>query len=246
LIHNEIMNIALIGYGKMGKAIEKIAEERGHSIVLICNSELSVQYADFSNVDLAIEFSQPKLAVKHINFCLENKIPLVVGTTGWNKHLTAVREKVGKEQGSLLYASNFSIGVNVFFELNKKLAQLISGKKDYVASIEEVHHLQKLDAPSGTAITLADEILQENDYYISWVLGKGEIPHTNPNQLALISYRSPDVPGTHTVKYTSNIDNISISHQAHNRMGFAVGAVIAAEWLLGKRGIYQMKDVLNF
>lgn len=240
------MNIALIGYGKMGKAIEKIAEERGHKIVLICNSELGVKYADFSNVDIAIEFSQPDLVLNHIDFCLENDIPVVVGTTGWNDHLENVEEKVKKEKGSLLHASNFSIGVNVFFELNKKLAQLMSGKNSYTASIEEIHHVQKLDSPSGTAITLADGILGNNEDYISWVLGKGEVPYTNPNQLSLTSYRLPDVPGTHSVKYVSEIDTITISHEAHNRRGFALGAVVAAEWLQGKQGIYQMNDVLNF
>ncbi len=240
------MNIALIGYGKMGKAIEKIAEERGHKIVLICNSELGVKYADFSNVDIAIEFTQPDLALSHINFCLENKIPIIVGTTGWNEHLQEVENKVKQEEGSLLHASNFSIGVNVFFELNKKLAQLMSGKNTYTASIEEIHHIQKLDAPSGTAITLADGILENNEDYISWVLGREEIPYTNPNQLSLTSYRLPDVPGTHTIKYISEIDTISITHEAHSRKGFAMGAVIASEWLLGKKGIYKMNDVLNF
>jgi 4-hydroxy-tetrahydrodipicolinate reductase len=240
------MNIALIGYGKMGKAIEKIAEERGHSVVLICNSELSVQHADFSNVEMAIEFSQPKLVVNHILFCLERNIPIIVGTTGWNDNLTFIQEKIKKLDGSLLHASNFSIGVNIFFELNKKLARLISGKKDYKASIEEIHHLQKLDAPSGTAITLADGIIENNVDYKSWVLGRDEVPSTNNNQLSLTSYRLPDVPGTHTINYTSEIDTISISHEAHSRKGFALGAVIAAEFLEGKKGEFQMNDVLNF
>ena len=240
------MNIALIGYGKMGKAIEKVAEERGHAVVLICNSELGVRYADFSNVDIAIEFTQPDLVINHIDFCLEQSIPVIVGTTGWNEQLSEVEEKVKSHKGSLLHASNFSVGVNLFFELNKKLAQLMSGINTYTASIEEIHHLQKLDAPSGTAITLADGILENNEDYISWVLGKDEVPYTNPNQLSLTSYRLPDVPGTHTIKYTSEIDTISISHEAHSRVGFALGAVIAAEWLLGKNGTYTMNDVLNF
>ena len=240
------MNIALIGYGKMGKAIEKIAEERGHKIVLICNSEVSVTHADFTNVDLAIEFTQPKLAVDHIEFCIEKKIPIIVGTTGWNDKLVEVEKKVKELNGSLLHASNFSIGVNVFFELNKKLAELMSGKNGYAASIEEIHHIQKIDSPSGTAITLADGILEKNDDYISWVLGKDEVPYTNPNQLSLTSYRKPDVPGTHSVKYSSGIDTIEITHEAHNRKGFALGAVIAAEWLLGKKGTFKMNDVLNF
>jgi 4-hydroxy-tetrahydrodipicolinate reductase len=240
------MNIALIGYGKMGKAIEKIAEERGHKIVLICNSEVGVQYADFSNVDIAIEFTQPNLAIKHIDFCLENKIPLVVGTTGWNDQIEYVENKVKELEGSLLHASNFSIGVNIFFELNKKLAKLMSGNTDYTASIEEIHHLQKLDSPSGTAITIADGILENNSDYLSWVLGKDEVPYTNRNQLSLTSYRQPEVPGTHTVKYVSPIDTIEITHAAHSRKGFALGAVIAAEWLQNKKGIFKMNDVLNF
>ncbi len=240
------MNIALIGYGKMGKAIEKIAEERGHKIVLICNSEVGVQYADFSNVDIAIEFTKPDLAIKHIDFCLENKIPVVVGTTGWNDKIDYVEKIVKELEGSLLHASNFSIGVNIFFELNKKLAQLMSGNTDYTASIEEVHHLQKLDSPSGTAITIADGILENNSDYLSWVLGKDEIPFTNRNQLSLTSYRQPEVPGTHTIKYVSPIDTIEITHEAHSRKGFALGAVIAAEWLQNKKGIFKMNDVLNF
>ena len=240
------MNIALIGYGKMGKAIEKIAEERGHKIVLICNSEVGVQYADFANVDIAIEFTKPDLAIKHIDFCLENKIPVVVGTTGWNDKIDYVEKIVKELEGSILHASNFSIGVNIFFELNKKLAQLMSGNTDYTASIEEVHHLQKLDSPSGTAITIADGILENNSDYLSWVLGKDEIPFTNRNQLSLTSYRQPEVPGTHTIKYVSPIDSIEIIHEAHSRKGFALGAVIAAEWLQNKKGIFKMNDVLNF
>jgi len=240
------MNIALIGYGKMGKAIEKIAEERGHKIAVICNSEISVQHADFSTVDMAIEFTEPNLAVSHINFCLDKKIPIVVGTTGWNEKLDSVTEKVNSLNGSVLHASNFSIGVNIFFELNKKLAQLMSRKTEYKASIEEIHHIQKLDAPSGTAITLADGILEKNTDYMSWILGKDEVPYTNQNQLSLISYRKPDVPGTHTIKYVSEVDTIEITHEAHSRKGFALGAVIAAEWLADKKGIFKMNDVLNF
>ncbi len=240
------MNIALIGYGKMGKAIEKIAEERGHTVVLICNSELSVQHADFSNVEMAIEFSQPSFVLNHINFCLDRKIPVIVGTTGWNDYLSEIQEKIKQKDGSLLHASNFSVGVNLFFELNKKLAQLINGNTNYTASIEEVHHIQKLDAPSGTAITIAEGIIENNQNYNEWVLGKDEIPQTNPKQLGLTAYRLPDVPGTHIVKYVSDIDTISIAHEAHNRKGFALGAVIAAEFLLGKKGEFQMNDVLNF
>ena len=177
---------------------------------------------------------------------MESKIPIVVGTTGWNDQLNYVKGRVNDLNGSLLHASNFSIGVNVFFELNKKLAQLMSGKNEYKASIEEIHHLQKIDSPSGTSISIADNILENNSDYLSWVLGNNEVPHTNKNQLSLTSYRKPDVPGTHNVKYASDIDTIEIIHEAHNRKGFALGAVIAAEWLYGKEGVFQMNDVLNF
>ena len=240
------MNIALIGYGKMGKAIEKIAEERGHKIVLICNSELSVKYADFENVDLAIEFTEPSLAVGHIEFCIEKNIPIVVGTTGWYDKLEEIVEKVNNQNGSLLHATNFSIGVNIFFEINKKLAQLMSTTNEYKVAVEETHHLQKVDSPSGTGISIADDILANNTNYLSWVLGKDEIPYSNRNQFPLTSYRKPDVPGTHKISYNSEIDKIEISHEAHNRKGFALGAVIAAEYLINQKGVFQMKDVLKF
>ena len=240
------MNIALIGYGKMGKAIEKIAEERGHRIVLICNSELSVKYADFENVDLAIEFTEPSLAVGHIEYCIDKNIPIVVGTTGWYDELDEIIEKVNDNKGSLLHATNFSIGVNIFFEINKKLAQLMSTTNEYKVSVEETHHLQKIDSPSGTGITIADDILSNNTNYLSWVLGKNEVPYSNRNQFPLTSYRKPDVPGTHKISYNSEIDKIEISHEAHSRKGFALGAVISAEYLINQKGVFQMKDVLKF
>jgi len=240
------MNIALIGYGKMGKAIEKIAEERGHRIVLICNSELSVKYADFENVDLAIEFTEPSLAVGHIEYCIDKNIPIVVGTTGWYDELDEIIEKVNDNKGSLLHATNFSIGVNIFFEINKKLAQLMSTTNEYKVSVEETHHLQKIDSPSGTGITIADDILSNNTNYLSWVLGKNEVPYSNRNQFPLTSYRKPNVPGTHKISYNSDIDKIEISHEAHSRKGFALGAVIAAEYLINQKGVFQMKDVLKF
>lgn len=240
------MNIALIGYGKMGKAIEKVAEERGHKVVLICNSELSVHYADFTDVDLAIEFTEPGLAVGHIEFCIEQNIPVVVGTTGWYDQLEEVSDKVNSNNGSLLHATNFSIGVNIFFEINKKLAELMSTTNEYKVSVEETHHLQKLDSPSGTSISIADDILSNNTNYMSWVLGKNEVPFSNRNQFPLTSYRKPDVPGQHKVSYNSEIDRIEISHEAHNRKGFALGAVIAAEYLINQKGVFQMKDVLKF
>ncbi len=239
------MNIALIGYGKMGKAVEEIALKRGHSIVSIVNSETIVNDADFSIADVAIEFTKPGLALEHIDFCIHNNIPVVVGTTGWNQKLEEVTEHVLRKNGSLLHSSNFSIGVNIFFEINKQLARLMSGHSNYQVSIEETHHTEKLDAPSGTAITIANGILENNHDYMSWVLGEGEMPHTTEGQLGVVSYRKPNVPGTHVVKYTSEIDTIQISHEAHNRKGFALGAVIAAEWLIDKKGIFTMNDILK-
>lgn len=238
------MKIALIGYGKMGKAIEEIAISRGHEVILKCTSKNTIEEADFSLVDVAIEFTKPELAVKHIHFCLDKNIPLVVGTTGWNKELDSIKEKTKSINGSLLHASNFSVGVNIFFELNKKLAELMSGNSDYSASIEEIHHVQKLDAPSGTAITLAEGLIENNSNYSSWKLADSN--SENQNQLPIIAQRLPEVPGTHTIQYSSDIDSISITHEAHNRKGFALGAVIAAEWLKNKRGVFTMKDVLNF
>lgn len=239
------MNIALIGYGKMGKVIEEITFERGHTIVAKITSENPLSKTDLAGVDVAIEFTKPDLAVEHIHYCLSQQIPIVVGTTAWLDKLPEVENAVKEQNGTLLHASNFSIGVNIFFEINKRLAQLISGQSGYVACMEEIHHLQKLDAPSGTAITLANGILENNQDYESWVLGEEKVPHTNDGQLGVTSYRKPDVPGTHIIHYTSAVDTITISHEAHNRKGFALGAVIAAEWLYGKKGIYTMNDVLN-
>lgn len=241
------MNIALIGYGKMGKAIEKIAKERGHKINVVCNSELNVNLADFSNVDVAIEFTEPKLAVNHIKFCTEKNIPIVVGTTGWNSDLPAVSELINRHHGKLLYASNFSIGVNVFFEINKKLAQLMQPTSGYKLTVEETHHIQKKDAPSGTGISIADDIIENNNNYSAWKVGKENIPNVETQEFPLVAYRKPDVPGTHKITYESEIDKIEIIHEAHNRKGFALGAVIAAEFLAQqKSGVYQMNDVLNF
>lgn len=239
------MRIALIGYGKMGKAIEEIALSRGHEISLRATSSNPLKNHDLSDSDVAIEFSRPELAVDHINTCISNSLPVVVGTTAWYEELPGVIERIKEENGSILYASNFSIGVNIFFEINKKLATLMSGHGEYKAYIEEIHHLQKLDAPSGTAITLADQILENNDSYMSWVLGEEKAPHTNDSQLGITSFRKPNVPGTHTITYASDIDSITITHEAHNRKGFALGAVIAAEFIFGKKGIFTMNDVLN-
>ncbi len=240
------MNIALIGYGKMGKEIEAIALSRGHHITSRVDSKLTIENANFSETDVAIEFSIPDLAMKHINYCLENKLPVVVGTTGWNDQLEYVSNKVNSKNGSLLHASNFSVGVNIFFELNKRLAQLMAAHGEYQVAMTEIHHTQKLDAPSGTAISLAKDIISESDYE-AWKCmenNDGKLSSISP-EFDIIAKRIPDVPGTHIIEYQSDIDIIEIKHEAKNRKGFALGAVIAAEWLHGKKGIYTMKDVLN-
>lgn len=239
------MKIGLIGYGKMGKAIEQVALERGHEVVFQVTSSTPVEEVNLSLCDVAIEFTKPQLAVRHIDACLSAHVPVVVGTTAWHEALPEVEKRVMETQGSLLHASNFSVGVNIFFEINKLLARLISGHTEYTGAMEEIHHLQKLDSPSGTAITLADGILNNNPDYISWVLGEGQQPHTTSGQLGITSYRKPDVPGTHSIRYASDIDTITITHEAHNRKGFALGSVLAAEFLYGKSGVYTMSDVLK-
>ena len=239
------MRIGLAGYGKMGRAIEEIATERGHEILFKSNSVFPLNQRDIESVDVVIEFTKPDLAVQHIEMVLANKKPIVVGTTGWNEQLTKVENFVNSNEGSLLYASNFSIGVNLFFEMNEKLAKLMSNRPQYKASIDEIHHTQKVDAPSGTALTLANQILENNDSYFSWVCEEGVQPHTTEGQLGVVAHRIPDVPGTHTVTYDSEIDSISITHQAHNRKGFALGAVLAAEWIVDKKGLHTIKDMLK-
>ncbi len=231
------MKIAILGYGKMGKTIEKIALERGHEIVLRIEENIEAQ--DLKVADVAIDFSIPKAAFTNITTCCKNNIPVISGTTGWlDKYKEAV--KICEEENSaFLYASNFSIGVNLFFELNKKLAKLMEPFKEYSVEIEEIHHLQKLDAPSGTAISLAEQIIF-NSSFKGWKLDKAE-----EDTLPIYAKREENVPGTHTVSYTSEADAIEIKHTAHSREGFALGAVIAAEWIKDKKGIFSMKDVLS-
>ncbi|MDB9806175.1 4-hydroxy-tetrahydrodipicolinate reductase [Crocinitomicaceae bacterium] len=240
------MNIALIGYGKMGKEIEAIALSRGHQISCRVDSKTTVNHVDFSDTDVAIEFTKPDLAFTHIYFFLDKKIPLVIGTTGWNDQLTNVTNKVKETNGSLLHASNFSVGVNIFFEINKRLTQLMAPHTEYNASMTEIHHTQKLDSPSGTAITLADDLIEESKYQ-KWncIEDNDGVSSNTPQQLDIIAKRIPDVPGTHIINYSSEIDEIEIKHKAKNRKGFALGAVLAAEWLQGKQGIFTMKNVLN-
>jgi 4-hydroxy-tetrahydrodipicolinate reductase len=239
------MKIALIGYGKMGQAIEKIALERGHEISIIVTSQNPIEHVDFSSTDVAIEFTKPELATKHIIHCMNSSVPVVVGTTAWHEELETIKAICEDKNGSLLYASNFSLGVNIFFEINKRLAELLSDHPEYKAEIEEIHHLQKLDAPSGTAIEIAKGIVSYNQNYNDWKTGLNARPEVNDDELPIIAKREPNVPGTHTVNYVSEIDTLSMTHQAHNRKGFALGAVIAAEWVVTKKGVFTMSNILN-
>lgn len=239
------MRIALIGYGKMGKIIEEIALQRQHEIVAIVNQSTPLESLKSKSIDVAIEFTRPNVAVGNILFCIENKIPVIVGTTAWYQDFPKVKQAVEEQNGSLLYASNFSVGVNIFFEINRRLAQLMHLYSEYKASIEEIHHIQKLDAPSGTAVTIAGDVLKNSSTLKKWKLGEESAPIVNSDELAITSFRKPEVPGTHIVKYDSDIDTIEIKHEAHSRKGFALGAVLAAEFVFGKKGIFTMSDVLK-
>jgi 4-hydroxy-tetrahydrodipicolinate reductase len=238
------MKIALIGYGKMGKAIEEIAVQRNHTIVLkidINNTDTFTK-ENLQQCDVAIEFTSPHSAVENISKCLDAGIPTISGSTGWLEQWPVIKNKCESLNGALLYASNFSVGVNIFFELNKKLAQLMSNQPDYEVSMGEIHHTQKKDAPSGTAITLAEQIMENIPAKKKWINDVAKYP----NELSIISKRIDPAPGTHSIKYFSPIDEIEIIHTAHSRTGFATGAVLAAEFMAGKKGIYSMKDVLGF
>lgn len=231
------MKIALLGYGRMGKEIEKIALKRNHEIVISTSGK---EDYDIKKADIAIDFSVPDAAFNNITNCINNAVPVVSGTTGWLDKYDDVAKLCADKNGAFIYASNFSLGVNIFFELNKQLAKIMSLLEQYTVSIEETHHTQKLDAPSGTAITLAEDIIK-NSSNKEWKLGNKPLK----NVISITAKRISDVPGTHEVNYQSEIDTINIKHIANNRKGFALGAVIAAEWLLNKKGVYTMKDVLN-
>ena len=239
------MNIALIGYGKMGKAIEEIAISRGHSVVVKFNSQNPLESSQLRTTDVAIEFSQPDLALKHIKLCADGQIPIVVGTTAWEEHLPEIINHIDKREASLIYSSNFSIGVNLFFEMNKHLARLMNDQTEYEASITEIHHTHKIDAPSGTAVTLAKDLISNHPTYSSWKL-TGQSENMEKSDLPISAIREENVPGTHLISYTSEIDTLTIEHQAHNRKGFALGAVIAAEFIHKKQGVYTMSDILKF
>lgn len=234
------MKIALLGYGKMGKTIEEIAIDRGHKIVLKVDEDIDSYDLTRLDADVAIDFSIPTAAFKNITTCFELGIPVVSGTTGWLDHYDKAVEICEKHDSAFLYASNFSIGVNLFFELNEKLAAMMKNLEDYSVEVEEIHHIQKLDSPSGTAISLAQQIIANNPNKVGW-----QLDHAEDDEIPIKATREADVPGTHTVSYKSEIDSIEIKHTAHNRQGFALGAVIAAEWLKGKEGIYRMQDVLS-
>ena len=230
------MKIALLGYGKMGKTIERIALERGHTIVI--KADIGSQY-DITEADVAIDFSVPEAALGNISKCIENGVPVISGTTGWLKDYDKAVALCRVNNGTFIYASNFSLGVNIFFELNKNLAKMMGTLDQYKVSIEETHHTQKLDAPSGTAITLANGIIEETNYK-KWTL---DAPKSD--EIGIVAKRIENVPGIHEIIYESKVDTIQIKHSAHSREGFALGAVIAAEWIIGKKGVFSMKDVLN-
>jgi 4-hydroxy-tetrahydrodipicolinate reductase len=231
------MKIALLGYGKMGQVIERIALERGHEIVL--KKDENNTFEGLSLADVAIDFSIPTAAVTNISSCFNNNVPVISGTTGWLEHYDEMVALCKATKGAFISSSNFSLGVNVFFEINEYLAKIMSKFNSYSVTMEEIHHTQKLDAPSGTAISLAKGVI-ENSSYTNWTL---EIPESN--QIHIEAKRIENIPGTHTVRYNSPVDAIEIKHTAHNREGFALGAIIAAEWLVGKQGVYTMKDVLE-
>jgi 4-hydroxy-tetrahydrodipicolinate reductase len=237
------MKLALIGYGKMGKAIHEIANERGHEAVLIIDLENAQELTaeNIKKADVVIEFTSPHTALNNVMFCLKNGVPVVCGSTGWLEQLDEAKQAATANHTGLIVASNFSVGVNIFFEINKRLAGLMNAHREYDITLKEIHHTQKKDAPSGTAISLAEQILDEIGRKDKWVNEET----LQANELSIISERVDPAPGTHHVKYSSAIDDIEIIHTAHNRTGFALGAVLAAEFLKGKEGFFGMKEVLN-
>ena len=231
------MKIALVGYGKMGKIIDEIATQRNHEIVAKLNE--SPNSENLNNADVVIEFSNPEVAFNNIKTCLENKIPVICGTTGWLDQKSEIEKIAAENNTSFLYGSNFSLGVNLFFALNEKLADLMKNFPDYNIQLEEIHHIHKKDAPSGTAISLAEGIIKNDNRFEGWKLDE-----TRDKELGIFAIREDEVPGTHSVFYRSEVDEIEIKHTAYSRNGFALGAVIAAEWIQGKTGNFSMKDVL--
>lgn len=237
------MKIALIGYGKMGHMIEEVARQRGHEIVLKITIENTEDFtaANMAGADVAIEFTAPESAFENVKRCLDFGVPVVSGSTGWNENIPVANDYCLQKGSAFLHASNFSIGVNIFFQVNKLLARLMASQPEYEVSLKEIHHTQKKDAPSGTAVTLAEQVLATIGRKKKWVNSES----AKPEELAIISERIDPAPGTHHVKYSSEVDDIEIIHTAHSRKGFALGAVLAAEFLAGKKGVFTMDDVLN-
>jgi 4-hydroxy-tetrahydrodipicolinate reductase len=242
------MKIALLGYGKMGKIIEQIAIDRGHSIVLKVDEHNAGTFTDaeLKAADVGIEFTRPDAVIGNIRRCFSVGVPVVVGTTGWYDQLPAITEECKSKNATLFHASNFSIGVNLFFQVNEKLAELMSGFPEYKAGIEEIHHIHKLDAPSGTALTIANGIMSKLTRKKNWKLYENDAEvFENDSELPIVAIREGEVPGTHTVSYISEVDRIDLTHEAFNRKGFALGAVVAAEWTNGKKGVLTMRDLLR-
>lgn len=245
------MKIVILGYGKMGQLIEKFSMKRGHDIFRIIDKEEreKITAADIAGADVAIDFSEPAAAIDNIHLCFNANVPIVVGTTGWYEQLQEIKTLCEQEQKTLLYGSNFSIGVNIFFHINKLLAKAMSPYQQYDAQVEEIHHIHKLDSPSGTAITIAEGILdnvQGKNKWINNLIGEAEEAIPKADELLIESHRIDEVPGTHTVLYSSEVDQIEFKHTAHSRAGFALGAVVAAEWLQNKQGFYQVTEMFDF
>lgn len=238
------MKVALIGYGKMGRTIEGILNKTGTDEVVArirSSNAADVHTLVESGTEVAIEFSRPETAVDNIRSCIGQGIPIVVGTTAWLDRLDEVKDYCSAQNGALFFAPNFSIGVNLFMEVNRRLSRLMAGQSDYRASMEEIHHTEKLDAPSGTAIRLAEELMDAHPAYRKWVEGEAQ----TSDELGILSKRSPEVPGTHVIRWRSSVDQIEIRHEAFSREGFAMGAVAAARWLIGRRGFFGMTDLLK-
>jgi 4-hydroxy-tetrahydrodipicolinate reductase len=244
------MKIALIGYGKMGKMIESIALDRNHEIVLVIDQDnlADLTIDNLKKADVAIEFSIPSSVLDNINLAIEAQTPIVVGTTGWYGHLQEIKNNCEENNATVMYGSNFSVGVNIFFQINQQVAKMMNKfSAEYDVAVEEIHHIHKLDSPSGTAITIAEDILSEFKQKTEWVDVKADDPVTihSPQHLIISSYREGEVPGTHSVIYDSDVDRLELKHEAHGRQGFALGAVLAAEWLKDKNGFFSVKEMYN-
>lgn len=237
------MKIALIGYGKMGHMIEEVAVQRGHQVVLKVNIDNIENFTkeNTASTDVAIEFTAPESALENVKRCLDFGLPVVSGSTGWHQHIPEAKDYCLQKNGTFLHASNFSIGVNIFFEVNKLLARLMASHPEYDVALKEIHHTQKLDSPSGTAVTLAEQVIENVGRKHTWI----NAPADAQDKLSIISERIDPAPGTHVVRYMSDVDDIEIIHTAHNRKGFALGAVLAAEFLIGRKGVFGMTDVLH-